>query len=314
MGWSRSDQDHRPRTAKLKAIWSYDIDRSVSLGYLVVSLGSVLLVAATAQAQNVSVGDETLIEKTYETVQTRGDGTPMASSRGRDGLLERVVAIRADGLELVYDLPRTATTADRARSWQFPARVFQPHHGAMTLLNHDELETRLVAWLKAANLDRAQCGRWIFTWNAFRIECDPQSVLATISAFDLRTADLGDKALYADKDASGPGRLAATPLATGGQIYSTELPVDPEVIHRARAESDVVVGTIMQQPVTPDAALKARRKDGIEGIIAISLEADAAGEVRRRKRVVRLRTNRADGSTEIETNTETVERLYAARN
>jgi hypothetical protein len=285
-----------------------DMAHNVNAAHLYLCIGAVLLAATNAHAADLSTGDATVLQKRYETRRTRSDGTPLASSSGVTRLSVRVIAVRADGRELVYDLPPGAPEAERARNWQFPARVFQPDRGTTTLLNQDELESRLAAWLTSANRDRSVCGQWIFTWNAFYIDCDPQSVLATIDGFDLRVADLGDKAVFVDKGASEPGRLAAAPQATGGRIYKTQLPVDPEVVHRARAESDVVVGAIMKQPVLLDAALEAHRKDRIEGTISVTLEADPSGAIRRRVRVVRLQTVRADGSTEIETQTETVER------
>lgn len=141
------------------------------------------------------VGEEYEIIKKYETSQLSSDGGS-GSSRGRDTLLERVIGVRDGGLELEYDLPKDATAADRARSWQFPVRVFRPTNGSMRLLNRPELEARVEVWLKAAGWTRAACGRWIFTWNAFLIECDPQSVIKMVEAVDLRVADLRDGAPY----------------------------------------------------------------------------------------------------------------------
>lgn len=41
----------------------------------------------------------------------------------------------------------------------------------------------------------------------------------------------------------------------------------------------------------------------------MTLEVNDSGEVQKRIRVIRLKTKRLDGSTEMETKTETVERL-----
>ena len=101
-----------------------------------------------------------------------------------------MIAARDTGIELEYDLSRDAKAEDRARIWQFPARVFKPSNGPMQLLNASELEARLEVWLKAAGWDRSVCGRWIFTWNAFRIDCDPQSIIKAIEAIDLWSFDL----------------------------------------------------------------------------------------------------------------------------
>src|SRR6185312_8972559 len=90
------------------------------------------------------------------------------------------------------------------RNWQFPARVFQPFGGPAQLLNGPELEARVDGWLKAAGWSRTACGHWIFTWDAFRIECDPQSVIKTVQSFDLRSADLREGAPYEEAEARGP--------------------------------------------------------------------------------------------------------------
>jgi hypothetical protein len=36
--------------------------------------------------------------------------------------------------------------------------------------------------------------------------------------------------------------------AADGEIFAVEMPVDPDAVHRARAESDVVIGEIMKKP------------------------------------------------------------------
>ncbi|MBV9991286.1 MAG: hypothetical protein JOZ72_08320 [Alphaproteobacteria bacterium] len=134
------------------------------------------------------------------------------NSSDRDTVVVRVVALRADGLELEYDLPKSASPDECAADWQFPFRVFKPVAGEARLLDAAELDARVDTWLKDAKLSRASCGHWFFTWNAFRIECDPQSVLETVEAFDLDSPDVRE------------GTTA----------------VDPETVRRKRAEADVV--------------------------------------------------------------------------
>src|SRR5688572_10826460 len=84
-------------------------------------------------------GDEFELSRTYETTERSSDGSS-GSSDGRDALLERVIAVRDGGLELEFDLPKAATTDDRARSWQFPVRVLRAADGSMQLLNRPDLE------------------------------------------------------------------------------------------------------------------------------------------------------------------------------
>jgi hypothetical protein len=141
---------------------------------------------------------------------------------------------------------------------QIPVRVFKPFGGPAQLLNSSELEARLDGWLKAASLSRTACGHWIFTWNAFRIECDPQSVIKTVQSYDLRSANLREGGLYQDSEAGSSGKLARKAGGLDGKTFAVEMPVDADAVRRARAESDVVVGEIMKKPVSLDAALDGR--------------------------------------------------------
>lgn len=252
------------------------------------------------------VGEAYEISQSYESSRRSTTGSS-GNSRGRTVLVERVVGVRETGLELVYDLPEAATAEERAREWQFPARVFKPSSGPTQLLNHRELETRLEGWLKKAGLTRALCGRWYFTWNAFRIDCDPQSVIKTTTAFDLRLADLHEGAAYLDADARAPGTLTKTTGPDGAALAAT-MEVDPDAIRRARAEADVVVGEVTRKPVTLDAAVRERAKESVVGTVLVRFDLDATGSVRRRVRVVKLETKGSDEGTETETRTETVER------
>jgi hypothetical protein len=272
-------------------------------------VGAILFASINAYARSSLVGDEVEIRKSYETSNVISDGSSSGNSSGHDSLLERVVAIREDGRELVYDLPKSATKEDRARNWQFPAHVFQPNHGSIMLLNQGDLEARLATWLKMAGWDRSVCGQWIFTWNAFRIDCDPQSVIDTINAFDLRVSELSEGAFYSDANATEPAKLVRTTSEARAVTFTVELKVDPDVVRRGRAESDVVVGEIVKKPVLLEAALRERLKEDISGTVSVTFDVDDAGQVRRRVRVIRLKTKRLDGSTETESNTETVERL-----
>jgi hypothetical protein len=267
---------------------------------------------AGAAPLSPQVGDAYEITTTRESAQHGSNGSS-GSSHDKDTIVERVIGLRADGLELEYDLPKAATAGTGAGNWQFPARVFKSFGGPPRLLNGPELEARVDGWLKAAKLPRAACGHWIFTWNAFRIECDPQSVIKMVESLDLRSVDLRDGAPYQDTAARGPGTLARKAAGPDGAIFVAELPVDPDAVHRARAESDVVVGEIMNKPVTLEAALRDRAREIVSGTISVTFETDSAGIVRRRTKVTRVDTKAPNGQTETETVTETLERRIISR-
>ena len=258
---------------------------------LMTMAAALLLPALAAGAEPVQtrpvVGDTYEITSDRESSQQSNEGSS-GSSTDRDSLIERVVGVRDAGVELEYDLPENATAGDRDSSWQFPVRVFKPARGAPQLLNGPELEARVDAWLKANGMTRAACGQWIFTWNAFRIECDPQSVIKTIEAWDLAPDELRDGASYKDPKARASAPLTKKKGGPDGATFVAEMAVDPEAVRRERAESDIVVAQLSKKTLTLDAALLARSAEAISGTITITFETDSAGEVRRRAWVTRL--------------------------
>lgn len=275
------------------------------------AIAALLLLANASSGESVhfapKVGEEYEISKRYETSQQASDGSS-GSSSGRDTLIERVIGVREGGLELVLDLPKEATAEDRARSWQFPVRVFRPTNGSMQLLNRPELEVRIEGWLKAAGWTQAACGRWIFTWNAFRIECDPEAAIKAVEPFDLRSAGIQEGASYQEAEARGPGILKRKSNGPDGAIFAVVLEINPDAVIRARAESDVAVGEMMQKPVTLDAALREREKEDVSGTISVTIETDRAGNTWRRTKVIKVETKGPNSLTGSQTVTETVER------
>jgi hypothetical protein len=278
------------------------------------TVAALLLPAIVARAGVLPPAPQ--VGDTYEITLARdaqqsSDGSS-GSSHDKDTIIERVIGLRADGLELQYDLPNAATPDERARNWQFPARVFRPFDGPAQLLNGPELEARVDGWLKAAGWTRTACGHWIFTWNAFRIECDPQSVIKTVQSFDLRSAEVRDGAPYQETEARGSGKLARK-AGRDGAIFAVEMPVEPDAVRRGRAESDVVLGEIMNKPVSLDAALRERAREVVSGTISVEFEVDPAGNVRSRTKVTKLDIKGADGRSETETVTEALERRLISR-
>jgi hypothetical protein len=274
-------------------------------------VAALLLLASVAHAGRFPraprVGDIYEITLVKDSVQQGTNGSS-GSSHDKDRIIEQVTGVRADGLELLYDLPKTTTADERARIWQFPVRVFMPFGGPAQLLNGPELEARLDGWLKAASLARTACGQWIFTWNAFRIECDPQSVIKTIQSYDLRSTDLREGGLYQDSEAGSSGKLTRKADGSDGETFAVQLPVDADAVRRARAESDVVVGEIMKKAVSLEAALHERAGEIVSGTISVAFETDPAGNVRRRTKVTKLDIKLPDGRSETQTITETLER------
>ena len=281
------------------------------LRWLLEAMSALLLTAAHAQGESPrsasKVGDEYRITSRYETSQRDSNGRP-ATRGGNNALVERVIGLREGALELEYDLPKAATVEDRSRDWQFPIRVLKPSRAPMQLLNGTELDVRLAAGREAAHFTRADCGRWIFTWQAFRIECDPQAVISTIESLDLGSIDLRDGASYVDAAAGSPGKLRRTGAGPDGETFATTMEVDPEGVRRARAASDVVVNQILGKPVTSDAALREHAAETVSERLRSPSRRTPRGSVRRRTKVTRLEIDGPNGRHETQTATETVER------
>lgn len=254
------------------------------------------------------VGDTYEIQLTNATESATDDGSSSSRSSSGGLLIERVVALRDDGLELVFDLPPDATAEERARDWQWPARVIKSADGSLQLLNAPELGARIEAWLILGGFPREACGQWIFTWNAFRIECDPQSVISALAPFDLRVQDLRDGAPYSLPGGLEPASLRAESTGPGGSVFVGEAAIDPHAMRRERAESDVVVAQIMGDPKTLEAAMESRASEQIAGTITLTLTTDAQGRVTRRTTVVRLIITDPEGVVERTRSTQTVER------
>lgn len=248
----------------------------------------------------------------YEITSSRksagqGPGASSSSTNDQDAIVERVVAVRENGVELAVDLA-DASAGDRASQWQLPARFFRPFDGPPRLLNKAELERRVDPWLKSGGLTRTACGHLIFTWNAFRIECDPESATKVLAAFDLQPRDLRDGAPFVDPDAKETARLARTANGPTGATFAAEMTINPDAIRHEGARTDTELGELLRKPVLLDAALRARAEEAVIGSITVVFEADAAMQVRRRTRLVRYTVTEKGKASETRTITEILER------
>lgn len=239
---------------------------------------------------------------------TRSSNASTDSSIDRDTLIERVREVRTDGLVLEYNLPSIATAQERATAWQFPLMIFKPNNGPARLLDETVLQQRIATWLKQAKLDRGMCGRTVFTWNAFKIECDPQSALRLVATFDLRPDGLRDGAAYRDTDAAVATVWRMTLSGSGSASFTAMMPIDAEKARRERAEADVVVAELRQQPISPADAARERASEQIAGTIRVVYDLDPLGGVLQRRRTTQTHIVTAKGVIEDRTMMETVSR------
>lgn len=254
-----------------------------------------LLVPGLAQAQQA--GDQFQLSRISDAEwrDTRGSS---GSSHDGDALIEKVIAVTPAGVELEYSAP----PGEQSNDWMLPVRVLRPPSGPLQLRNRAELESRIDKWLKDGQLQRSACGKWIFTWNAFRIECDPEAALRGIEGFSIGPARTG--APFSDPNAQRAVPLVARP---DGKGFTAVLVIDPEAVRKSLAEADQVVAEINGKPIALKAAREAHAADQISGTIKVTIDTDATGQARRQTRVTTLTTTR-DGRTETRTTTEVLER------
>jgi hypothetical protein len=244
---------------------------------------------------------------------TFSEGGSSGNSHDQDMWVERVIAVRDEGVEVEIDLPANATAQERAASWQFPVRVLRPVQGPPRLLNRAELETRIEHWLRAAHMTRANCGHWIFTWNAFQIQCDPDQVLELLATLDLTAPDLRDGAAYPDPMALAPGRLRQETHGPDNAVFVAEMALDPEKLRREQSRADTAMTEIVGDPPDMRAIRAGLVPRQFSGTIRLRLEVNAARRTLARTRVITLDTERVNGSREHRIVTETVERRPSPR-
>lgn len=275
------------------------------------ALVAALLVSATAHAE--PSGPRPAIGDTFELVLERtsaseGPNGSTGSSFDRWTLVERVIASQDDGQVLEFDMPDSSSAEERQSQWQYPVRILKPASGPLQLLNRDELDKRVDAWLAAAHLPRTACGHWIFTWNAFKIECDPQSAVDAVRQFDLAPNDLRDGAPLEETGALEPAPLRRVVDPSGGISFTAGFKVDPAFVRRSSAESAVVVAEITGKHLTLEDALRAHADDPVSGTISVTFDLDSTDGVWRRTRVTTVEVKMPEGQTETTTTTETLVR------
>jgi hypothetical protein len=275
--------------------------RSIYFAFTVATLVMSLGLPASAQPAD-RVGDT--YEISLELVSDTSSAMSSGSSRDRYVLIERVIALREDGIELEFDLPKEIPEEDRVKAWQYPARVLLSPGRPLKLLNAADAETRLAAWL--GDKAKALCGHWVLTWTAVKVDCDPQSIVQGVEPFIVKPVHPAEGAPYEAVGAKSAAPLRIEQQSAGGSVFVADLVLDPETVRRQRAQTDVAVAEMMGQALlTLEAAIEAHAQEKISGTISVRIETDAQDRVVRRTTVTRSEVVVA-GAIERQKSTETV--------
>jgi len=247
--------------------------------------------------------------KWSQSTETAGDAGSSGSSRTRTTHIEKVLEVEPDGLVLEYDMPDGTSDIDRRRSWQLPARVRITPDGSMSLLNADELKVRNADWLAWGNYDQSHCGKWLFTWTAQKIECDPNSVIDALETYNIRRANLTAGRQYRTSTSLEAVELIQKPSIDGEKKLEASLELDPGKVREERVQSDLIVAQIMGAGAESEEDIRQNRQnEKISGTIKVTYTLDAEGYPIRRVKITEAVIINTDGVTETLKTTETVER------
>lgn len=237
---------------------------------------AALILAAPAAAQDFVLALE------YQTDKEGGEYDSRSSSSGRQAIAERIIAVTGDGVEAEYtvlDAPEDVRGNER---WMFPARIRFAADGGKDLLNRDELAERNAAWLAEAKWPREVCSRWLFTWTAIQIRCDPEAAVEAVESFGMHPGRIAEGQPFVLKGALGPVVLARTGGTDGRSVLTGSGPVDVAYLRESAARQAMVVAEITGKTLTLEEAQAQAAAITGGGMMSVTFEVDAAGLVWKR--------------------------------
>ena len=209
---------------------------------------------------------------------------------------------------LQYDLPRDEEGKASSSFWYFPARVMEKPDGSLELIDKLLVEARIDLWLETHKISEKACGMWSHGGGfPFKVDCDPQSILGQIEAFDLRIPDLMAGADYSHALGEAPGTLKALPAARSG--YYVTFTVDQDKARAEEAANALILAQMLGEDLTRQQAEEDAEKIGFRGSIVIEFDLDAAGTVIRKTERTEIMVTRPDEEAETTTSLTTVTRL-----
>lgn len=236
---------------------------------------AIIVYPAVAQDYVLSLEYETKSEGLVELASR-------SSSSGRQTLAERVITETQAGSEIEYSIPGPSDEIRGNAKWMFPVRVLVAPDGTKTILNQGDLSTRLDAWLSEAEWTREVCSRWLFTWTAIQVRCDPQAAIESVEAYGMRPGRVAEGEEITLVGVAGPVILEKAGTRDGHDLLVASGPIDPHFLREQEAQAALVIAEISGEDLTPEAA--AAQIAGIDatGTVSVEFEIDDAGLVWRR--------------------------------
>ena len=270
---------------------------------------SAAIASATPLAAEANAGSDraSWLQLEYETSSVSSDGGSNSSSSGRQSLIETVVRNTDDGVVLRYDLPRDEAGNAKTGFWYFPADVLEKPDGSLELLDVDSVKSRIDHWLTQRNIPREACGLWTHGGGfPYQVDCNPNSILDQIEAFDLRIPALDAGAEFPHAMANSPGILERLTAPRTG--YFVTVSIDQQKARSEEAKNALILAQMLKQDLSREQAESDAAQTDIRGSIRMQFDLGPTGSVVRLSNRTSVVVKNPDGTSETRTSLVTVER------
>lgn len=270
---------------------------------------SAIIASATPLAAEANAGSDRVswLQLEYETSSVSSDDGSNSSSSGRQSLIETVVRNTDDGVVLRYDLPRDEAGDAKTGFWYFPTDVLEKPDGSLELLDVDSVKSRIDHWLTQRNIPRKACGLWTHGGGfPYQVDCNPDSILDQIEAFDLRIPGLEADAEFPHPMASSPGILERLTAPRTG--YFVTVSIDQQKARSEEAKNALILAQMLGQDLPCEQAESDAAQTDIRGSIRMEFDLGPTGSVVRLSNRTSVVVKNPDGTSETRTSLVTVER------
>ncbi len=262
---------------------------------------------------SASATDAYVLRLEYETSsQSLAEPGDRSSSRGHQTLSERPIRETAAGTEIEYATPGPPEEVRGNASWMFPVRLLVASDGRKTVLNPEQLETRLTTWLERAEWSREVCSKWLFTWTAIQVRCDPDAAIEAVETFGMRPGQITEGAQFEPTGDLVPVVLTRTGFRDGRTVLSAVARIDPQSVRAGATKTALVPAQISGEDLPPEAAALQAAGLGATGTLTVEFEVDEAGLIWKRVDTREIVVTGGDNGDEVRRSSQTVTRIGLA--
>jgi len=262
----------------------------------------VFAIAVCAATQSVAQASDA--PEVFEIIiryETRSEGNRMTgSSSGGYHYREEVYARTGDCRLRRFDVVDDPEHSRPLALWKMPVLLRECAGQPAEIANREAMVARRDAFLSAAELPPEACGRHYFTWDVFKIECDPEAVIDTVERIDLSSLALQDGAHFLVRDTET--RLTLTQAESGPdgrRTFTGRGTIDPEVLREQKASAIMVIAEVSGEEISLEQAMARIAEHRFAGEVSVKLMEEPAEDR------ITLTVVSETSETDAEGNTET---------